>query len=105
MALHVLDHHDGIVDDEAHREHDGQQREEIDGEAGDEHQEHGADERDRNRDDGNEHRPNRSEEEEDHDDHDQQGLGECREHFLIASLMYSVESYGIPAFIPTGSCA
>ncbi len=34
VALDVLKHHDGIVDDEAGREHDRKQRQDVDGEAG-----------------------------------------------------------------------
>jgi len=82
VPLHVLDHHDRIVDHEADRQHDREQREQVDREAGGEHQEDGADERDRNRDDRDEHGSERAEEQEDHDDDDQQRLGERAEHLV-----------------------
>ena len=43
---------------------------------GDEHQEHGADERDRDRDDRDQHGAERAEEQEDHDDDDDERLGQ-----------------------------
>ena len=82
MPLDVLHHDDRIVDDEADREHDGEQREQVDREAGDQHQEDRADERDRDRDDRDDHGAHRSEEQEDHDDHDQQRFGQRREHLV-----------------------
>jgi hypothetical protein len=44
MALHVLHHHDRIVHHQAHREHDGEQRQQVDREPRHEHQEDGANE-------------------------------------------------------------
>jgi hypothetical protein len=52
-------------------QHDGQQREQIDGEAEDLHQQHGADEGDRNGDDGDDHAAHGAEEEEDDDHYDE----------------------------------
>ena len=43
VAFDVLHHHDRIVHDEADRQDDGEQRQQVDREAGDHHQEHGAD--------------------------------------------------------------
>ena len=45
MALDVLDHDDGVVDHQTDGEHDGQQRQQVDGEAEHLHEEHRADER------------------------------------------------------------
>ena len=55
VPLDVLDHHDRVVHHEPHREHDGEEREEIDRESRDLHDEHGADERDRDRHDRDDH--------------------------------------------------
>ena len=82
VALDVLHHHDRVVHDEADREDDGEERQQVDREACRQHQEHGAHERDRDRDNGDEDRAQRSEEEEDHDDHDQQRLGEGGEDLV-----------------------
>ena len=70
VPLHVLHHHNRIVDHETDREDDGEQREQVDRESRHEHQEDRADERDRNRDDRNDQGAHRSEEQKDHDDHD-----------------------------------
>ena len=43
VALDVFDHDDGVVHDEPDREHDGEQREQVEREADDQHQEHRAD--------------------------------------------------------------
>ncbi len=76
MPLHVLDHDDRVVDDETHREHDGQKRQQVDREPGDQHQEDGADQRDRDGDDRDEHGPEGAEEEKDDNDDDDEGLGQ-----------------------------
>ena len=44
VALDVLHHHDRIVHHQAHREHDREQRQQVDRESRHEHQEDGADE-------------------------------------------------------------
>ena len=44
VPFDVLHHHDRVVDDETDGQDDGEQREEIYGKAGDEHEEHAADE-------------------------------------------------------------
>ena len=82
MTLDVLHHHDRVVDDETDGEHDGEERQQVHGEPGDQHQEHRADERHRNRDDRNEHRSERAEEQEDDNDDDEQRLGQRPEHFV-----------------------
>ena len=86
VPLDVLDHDDGVVDDETDGQHDRQQSEEVDREAEEQHQQHRADERDRDGDDGNEHAPHGAEEEEDDDDDDDQRLGERLEHLVDRGL-------------------
>jgi len=82
VPLHVLDHDDRVVHHEPDREHDGEQRQQVDGEPGHGHDEDRADERDRDRHDRDEHRAPRPEEEEDDDDDDQQRLGQGLQHLL-----------------------
>ena len=70
FAFDVLDHHDGIVDDDAGGEHQAEQRQGIDGEAGQQQRRQGAD-------DGHRHRDQRNDagapglQEHDHHQHDQ----------------------------------
>ena len=45
MTFDVLDHHDGIIDDQADRKHNRKQRKQVDGEARHQHQEDGTDQR------------------------------------------------------------
>ena len=69
VPLDVFHHDDGVIHDQADREHDGKQSQQIDGEASHKHQENGADERDRDSDDRDKHGAHRAEEQEnDHDD-------------------------------------
>ena len=42
VALDVFHHHDRIIDDQTYGEHNREQRQQVDGESGDEHQKHGA---------------------------------------------------------------
>ena len=75
-ALDVLDDHDRVVDDDADREHQGQQRHGVGGIADRQQHREGADQADRDRDGGNDGRAQRTEEQE-HDDHDEdEGLDE-----------------------------
>jgi hypothetical protein len=48
VAVDVLDHHDRVVDHKPHRQHHGQQGEQIDAEAGGEHERRAADDGQRN---------------------------------------------------------
>jgi hypothetical protein len=81
VPLDVFHHHDRVVDDEADRQHDGQQRQQVDRESGNQHQKHRADQRNRDRHDRDEHGSERTEEQEDHDDHDEQRFGQGPQHF------------------------
>ena len=62
-----------------------------------EHQRHGADERDRDGDDRDDHAAHRPEEEEDDQDDDEQRLGQRLQHFVDRrSGCRATESYGMP---------
>ena len=80
MALHVLHHHDGVVDHQTDREDDGQKGEQVDGEPEGLHQEDAADQRHRDRHHRHQDRAEGAEEEEDDDHDDQQRVAEGLEH-------------------------
>ena len=86
MPLDVFNHHDRVVDHEPHREHDGEQREQIDGEAGRHHQEDGADQGDRNRHDRDDDRAHGAEEQEDDEDDDEERLREGLQDLVDGTL-------------------
>src|SRR5690606_41364263 len=67
MAVDVLDHDDGVVDDEADGEHHRQKRQQVDRIAEDEQHEADADQRQRDGDDRHHHRAEGAEEEQDED--------------------------------------
>ncbi len=71
VALHVLHHHDRIVDDDADGEHQAEQRQRVQREAEREHHGERADQRHRHRDQRNDRRAPGLQEH-DHDEHDQQ---------------------------------
>ena len=79
MAVDVLDDDDGVVDDEADGEHEGQQRQQVERVAERQQREHHADQRQRDRHDGDERRAQAAEEQEDDDDDDQR----CFEQRLL----------------------
>ena len=66
-ALDVLDHHDRVVDDDAHREHQRQQRDRVGGIAEREQHRERADQADRHRDGRDDGRAQAAEEQEHHD--------------------------------------
>ena len=70
IALDVLDHDDGVVDDDADRQHKSEQRQVVQREAERRHEEERADERHRDGDDGNDRRPPCLQEQDD-DEHDE----------------------------------
>ena len=82
VPLDVLQHHDGVVDDEAGGEHDGEQRQDVEREAGEIDRRERADQRDRHGDGGDDRRAPRAQEEEDHGDDDQRRLAERLQHLL-----------------------
>ena len=71
MPLDVFDHHDGVVDHDADREHEAEQGQIVDREAERRHRGEGADQRHRDRDDRNDRRPPALQEHQ-HDDDDEQ---------------------------------
>ena len=71
MPLDVFDHHDRVVDHDADREHEAEQREIVDRESERRHHGEGADQRHRDGDDRNDRRPPALQEHQ-HDDDDQQ---------------------------------
>ena len=74
VALHVFDHHDGIVHHQTDRKHDGQQGQQVDGKTEDLHQEYRADQRQRDGHHRDKHRAKGTQEQENDDNDDQQGL-------------------------------
>ena len=70
VALDVLDDDDGVVDDDADRQHEAEQRQVVEREAERRHQEERADERHRDGDDGNDGRAPCLQEQHD-DEHDE----------------------------------
>jgi hypothetical protein len=86
VALDVLDDDDGVVHHEADREHDREQRQQVQREAEHLDEEDHADQRQGNGDDGHEHGPERSEEEEDDDHDDADGLEERPRHVVDGAV-------------------
>ena len=80
VPLHVFHHNDGVVHHQPHRQHDGQQGEQVEGEAGQLHQKHGADQRHRNGHHRHQHRAPGAEKQEDDPHHDQQGFHQGADH-------------------------
>ncbi len=76
VALDVFDDDDGVVHHQTDRKHDGEQREQVERETEDLHQEDAADERNGYRDHRHQCRAHRAEEQKDHHDDDQQGVAE-----------------------------
>ena len=76
MTLDVFDDNDRVVHDQSDRKHNREQRKQIQREAEHLHQKERADQRYRNRDDGNDHGPKRSQEQKDDEHHDQQRVDE-----------------------------
>ena len=92
MAFDVFNHHDRVVHDQSDRQHDRQQREQVEREPERLHQKDAADQRNRNGHDRHEHRPERTEEKKDDDHDDQQRIGERADHFVdgVADVFGSV---------------
>jgi hypothetical protein len=82
VALDVLDDDDGVVDHEAHRQHDGEHRQEIETEAEGIHHDRRADERHRHRDERHEGRADRAHEDEYGETDDEDRLDERLRDFL-----------------------
>ena len=67
MAINVFQHHDGVIHHQANGQHQRQQREGVDREARQRHQGKGANQADRNRDDGNDRSTQRSQKHKNHE--------------------------------------
>jgi hypothetical protein len=92
MAVDVLDHDDRVVDDQADRQHQRQQRQQIDREAERQHHREGADQRQRNRDDGISTERGEPRNSEDHQRDDHQRLDQRDSTSWIELFTKSVES-------------
>ncbi len=78
MAVDVLEHDDGVVDDEADGEHEREQGQRVDGEIERVHQPEGADQGHRDGDERDQRGAERAQEQEDDQDHEQDGLADGR---------------------------
>ena len=80
VAVDVLDHDDRVVDHQPDRQHEGEQRQEIDRIAQRQQEHHHADQRQRDGDDRDQRRAQIAEEQEDDDDDDQRRLDQRLGH-------------------------
>ena len=85
IARDAFDDDDRVVDDDADRQHDGEQRREIDRKAKRRHRSEGADDRHRNGRRRNEHRAPILQENENDDQHQNAGLDQCPIHLVDRS--------------------
>ena len=76
MALDIFHHDDGIIDHNSHAQHDGQEGEQIDGEAKNLHEKNGSNERNRNGNHRHEHGTQGAQEKKNDDYDDEEGLAE-----------------------------
>ncbi len=76
VPVDVFDDDDGVVDDEADGEHEGEKRQKIDRIAERQQNDHDADERQRDGDDRDDRRAEAAEEQENHQDDDDRGFGQ-----------------------------
>ena len=86
VPLHVFHHHDRVINNQTDREHDREQRKQVDGESCHEHQEHRANERNRNRNDGDDHGAHRAKEKEDDHDNDEERFSQSPENLVNGVL-------------------
>ncbi len=76
MSMHVFRHHDGVIDDEANRDHHRQQGEQIDRKTHDPDQEQHGRQRERDGNDGNRHDPQGTKKEQDDKNNNDRCLNE-----------------------------
>ena len=86
VPLHVLDHDDGVVDDDADGEHEAEQRQHVEGEPEDRH---GGERADQRHGDGEERDQARAPGLEEQDDHDHDEENRLEHNSVGAFLMYS----------------
>ena len=92
MMLDRLDDDDGIVDDDADRQHQAEQGQIVDAEAHDRHGAERADDGDGDGDQGNDGRPPALQKHEHHDGHQNDGIAQRFEDLVIDSRMKGVVS-------------
>ncbi|RMP85628.1 hypothetical protein ALQ17_02265 [Pseudomonas fluorescens] len=81
MPVDVLHHHNGVIHHQADRQHHREQCQQVDAEAEQRHQTQGAQHRQRNTDDGDDHAAHRAQAQVDDHHHDQDGLDQRFDHF------------------------
>ena len=82
VPLNIFNNNNRVVYHKSDREHDREQRQQVQRETENLHQEQRADERDRNRHDRYDHGAERSEEQEDHEHHDEQRVDQSFHDFV-----------------------
>src|SRR5258708_3111480 len=82
MAFDVFDDDNGVIHHETDGQHDGEEREQVQRETKNLHQEARADERDGNGDQWHEHRTHRAEKQKDDDGNDDERFGERVDDFV-----------------------
>ena len=100
VALHVFDDDDGVVDDQSCGERDAEEGQRVDGEAEDLDEGKGADERDRDRNGGDDRGAPVLQEEEDDDDDDDDGFADGGTTSWMDSPMTGVVSTAMTPFMP-----
>ena len=86
VALDVLDHDDGVVDDDADRQHQAEQRQRVEGDAHRGHDGERPDQRDRDGEDRDDRRAPGLQEQDHDDDDEDHGLEECRDDGVDGGL-------------------
>ena len=86
LGVHRLDHHDRVVHHHADRQHQGEERDQVDRQAEQQHEEEGADQRHRDRQGRDQRGAPVAEEQEDHQGHQHEGLEQRVQHLLDGRL-------------------
>ena len=102
VVLHRLYHHDGVVNHDADREHDGEHCERIDGKAQCHERRKSSHQRNGNRQHGNERRAEVAEKDEYHDQYEDDRISQCEKHLMDGNLD---ELRSCPAKFGTGGLA
>src|SRR4051794_1401938 len=84
--MHRLDHHDRVVHHDPDRQHQREERDQVDREAEQQHEEEGPDQRDRDRQGRDQRGTPIAEEQEDHQGHQHEGLEQGVEYLLDGGL-------------------
>src|SRR5512135_277245 len=86
LGVHRLDHHDGVVHHDPDRQHQREERDQVDRQAEQQHEEEGADQGHRDRQGRDQRRTPVTEEEEDHQGHQHERLEQGVEHLVDGGL-------------------